>query len=140
MGLVKRAKLIKEFARVLVAEYGGKPPTDKKAILNLPGVGPYTASAVLCFAYGKREAILDTNVERILSRFFGISHGLTGTRRYSVLWEASRKLLPKKNFREFNWALLDFAALVCTFSKPKCLRCPMKNLCAFIEINKSQIS
>lgn len=137
LGLVKRAKIIKELARILVDDYGGKPPTDKKTLLKLPGVGPYTASAVLCFAHGKREAIVDTNVERILFRFFGITQGLTGTSGFSVLWDAARSLLPKKNFRDFNWALLDFAALVCTFRKPKCLLCPMKSLCDYTEITMS---
>jgi A/G-specific adenine glycosylase len=96
---------------------------------GLKGIGRYTAGAVLSFAFGRDAPILDTNVRRVLHRVF-ISEG--DAKRYSLqkdLWELSEALIPAGNAYDFNQALMDFGATVCTARKPICLLCPMQDFC-----------
>jgi len=112
-----------------VATYGGQLPSDEATLRSFKGIGPYTAGAVLSFAFGQRAAILDTNVARVLHRVF-VGHGdLKSHAAQRHLWEISRAVLPVKHVFDFNQALMDLGALVCTARKPKCLTCPMLRRC-----------
>jgi A/G-specific adenine glycosylase len=116
-------------AREAVEKYGGKIPDDPEALQSLKGIGRYTAGAVLSFAYGREAPILDTNVRRVLHRVF-IGGG--DAKRYGVqkdLWELSEALIPAGKVYDFNQALMDFGATVCTARKPVCLVCPMHDIC-----------
>jgi len=130
---VQRGKQLQSLARTLVQSYEGVIPDERDKLLQLPGVGEYTAAAVLCFAYGKPVAIVDTNVARIVTRFYGIEPTRCEARRSPEVWEKAQCLVNQnsKHSRETNWALLDLGALVCKPSGPKCDECPLSSNCAF---------
>lgn len=131
LGLAKRARTLVAMAQVLVADFEGRVPQDLDLLAALPGVGHYIASATLCFAFGRRIPIVDTNVIRIFSRYFGIVSNKRRPKDDPQLWKVAEMLLPRKNIEEYNWALIDFAALVCTIRNPSCQDCLMKKECRF---------
>jgi len=129
LGLAKRARTLVAMARVLVENFEGRVPQDLDSLVELPGVGRYIASATLCFAFGRRVPIVDTNVIRIFSRYFGIVSRERRPKDDPLLWKIAETLLPRKNIREYNWALIDFAASMCTIRNPSCRDCLMKKEC-----------
>jgi A/G-specific adenine glycosylase len=116
-------------ARETLAHYRGRLPDDAERLRRLPGVGRYTAGAILSFAYGRDEPILDTNVRRVLGRVF------LGPRRFArardrALWDLAGSLVPRGRGYDFNQALMDFGATWCTPRRPRCQPCPLRRLCA----------
>ncbi len=129
LGYNIRPLRLRSIAREAVEKYGGRIPDDPDALQSLKGIGRYTVGAVLSFAFGHEAPILDTNVRRLLHRVF-IGEG--DAKRYSVqkdLWELSEALIPSGKGYEFNQALMDFGATVCTARKPVCLVCPLNDVC-----------
>ena len=114
--------------------YGGRIPSEEKELLSMKGIGRYTAGAIQSFAFQKDAAILDTNVMRVLHRVF-IGTG-DPKKQKSTLWLLSEKLIPKGKGYDFNQALMDFGALVCTARKPLCVLCPMRNICQTISLHE----
>ena len=107
----------------------------RQTLRSFKGIGAYTAGAVRSFAFGQRAAILDTNVARVLFRIF-IGRGnprAHAMRRH--LWDVSRTVLPQRHVFDFNQALMDFGATMCTARKPKCLVCPMQRGCSAYPFN-----
>ena len=99
---------------------------DEADLRSFKGIGAYTAGAILSFAFRQRAAIVDTNVARVLFRVF-VGHGdPNGHAMKRHLWDVSRAVLPHRHVFDFNQALMDFGAMVCTARKPKCLLCPMQ--------------
>lgn len=130
LGLRKRVKNLKELARQLVKEWKGRVPKDVDKLTKLPGVGIYAANAVLCFSYGKVVPLVDTNVARVLQRVFALpSSGDPNTDKH--LWTFVRELLPATKAKEFNWALIDFGAVVCRPKNPLCNECSMLDFCSY---------
>ena len=130
LGYNIRPRRLHAIARESVERYGGELPDDEATLRSFKGIGAYTAGAVLSFAFGQRAAILDTNVARVLFRIFvgagdPKSHAM---RRH--LWEVSRTVLPMRHVFDFNQALMDFGATLCTARKPQCPVCPMRTGCA----------
>jgi A/G-specific adenine glycosylase len=135
LGYNIRPRRLHAIARESMSRYGGRLPSDPETLLSFKGIGEYTAGAVLSFAFGQRAAILDTNVARVLFRVF-VGRGdlkAHGTKRH--LWEVSRAVLPRRQVFDFNQALMDFGATLCTARKPKCLVCPMQADCAAYPFN-----
>jgi len=116
-------------AREAVARYGGRLPDSAETLRSLPGVGRYTAGAILAFAYGRDAAVLDTNVRRVLGRVFLGPRGLARVRGDTAFWDLAEALVPRGRGYDFNQALMDFGATWCTPRRPKCPLCPMKNFC-----------
>jgi len=131
LGLKRRSQRLIALANLLVREHEGRVPSDEAGLLALPGVGPYTAGAVCTFAHGRRAAIADTNVVRILKRFFGLGAPESPPPKSVSLAmrEAALEIVPRLEPRSFNFALLDFAALVCTHYRPRCATCPVRARC-----------
>lgn len=129
LGLVGRARHLKEMARTAVLLFGGKLPATERDLMELKGVGRYAANAVLCFAFGKRRAVVDANVVRMLGRYFGIRSEKDRPHTDKALWEMAQALMPRKRMREYNWAVFDFAALVCTARTPRCGECVLREGC-----------
>jgi A/G-specific adenine glycosylase len=125
----RRAKELKSLAESLVQKYGGRVPCLKEELLNLPGVGDYTANAVLCFACGANVPLLDTNLIRVLRRVFGHASLRARARTDKQLWAIAGSIVPQGKAREFNLAVLDFAALVCRAKNPRCPTCPLNDMC-----------
>ena len=117
-------------ARETMARYGGRLPDDGDALRALPGIGRYTAGALLSFAYGRDAAILDTNVRRVLGRVFFGPRRLRRLRGDARLWALAESLVPRGRAYDFNQALMDFGATWCTPRAPRCGRCPLRRLCA----------
>src|SRR4249919_1411111 len=135
LGYNIRPRRLHAIARESVARYGGTLPSDEATLLSFKGIGEYTAGAVRSFAFGQRAAIVDTNVARVLFRIF-VGRGAPkahAMRRH--LWSISRTVLPMRRVFDFNQALMDFGATLCTARKPKCLLCPMREGCAAYPYN-----
>lgn len=133
LGLRYKARRMKSTAEVIAEKFGGEVPESEDGLLELPGVGYYIASAVLCFAFNKQKAILDTNVIRILERVFEIQSKKNRPRDDPFLWNIAQKLLPLKKIKEYNWGLLDYGALICRSKAPLCNKCVINNICAFYK-------
>jgi A/G-specific adenine glycosylase len=130
LGYNVRPRRLHAIARESVERYGGELPDDEATLRSFKGIGAYTAGAVLSFAFGQRTAIVDTNVARVLFRVFvgtgdPKSHAM---RRH--LWDVSRTVLPMRHVFDFNQALMDFGATLCTARTPNCPACPMRSGCA----------
>ncbi|MFP4477454.1 MAG: A/G-specific adenine glycosylase [Desulfatibacillaceae bacterium] len=129
LGYYSRARNMLECARVVMAEYGGEFPGDKRALLGLPGIGPYTAAAVLAFAFDRDVAVVDANVERIVSRLYDVNAPIK-TRAFGRFAEAAaHALLVPGRGRDFNQALMDLGSLACTPKNPRCNECPLAREC-----------
>ena len=130
LGYNIRPKRLQAIAREAVANYGGKLPSDEATLLSFKGIGAYTAGAIRSFAFRERAAILDTNVARVLFRVFMGQGAPKSHATKKVLWTISAALVPHRRAFDFNQALMDFGATLCTARKPKCPICPMSKLCS----------
>jgi A/G-specific adenine glycosylase len=130
LGYNIRPRRLHSIARESVARYGGTLPSDEATLLSFKGIGQYTAGAIRSFAFGQRSAILDTNVARVLFRVFVGDGDPKAHALRKHLWAVSRATLPHKRVFDFNQALMDFGAMVCTARKPQCATCPMRSSCA----------
>jgi A/G-specific adenine glycosylase len=136
LGLRKRAEWIALVMRELCHKRKCRVPSQEAALTKLPGIGPYTARAVLCFGFGKDISVVDINVARVLSRVF---LGCDVTRKPSgdkAMWEFAGRIIPKKFGPQYNESLLDHAALVCK-KKPKCGICPIARMCKYFVLEES---
>jgi A/G-specific adenine glycosylase len=143
LGYYRRAANLHAMARVVVREYGGELPSDVAELRKLPGIGQYTAGAVACFAYERAEATVDTNVGRVLERFFGYRRPKTGDRKSKgrALQELAMAIQPRNGAAAwtFNQALMELGALICTARKPSCGSCPVQEQCAWPSKNASTL-
>lgn len=132
LGFHYRAQELRALANTLVAQYAGEVPTNLQDLMRLPGVGEYTARAVLTFAHGQDIPVVDTNVARLLYRLFGIDQPLppNPARKRSILHLAAL-LTPSGRSREFNLAILDLCGEICTVHNPSCGTCPIQAHCAY---------
>jgi A/G-specific adenine glycosylase len=130
LGYNIRPRRLHAIARESVARYGGELPSDEATLLSFKGIGQYTAGAVRSFAFGQRAAILDTNVARVLFRVFVGQGDPKAHAMKRHLWDLSRTLLPVRQVFDFNQALMDFGATLCTARKPDCPACPMRRDCS----------
>ena len=139
---MQRAIQLKSLAGELIRNYGGQVPSQLSELLELSGGGPYSASAVRCYAFGQIEAPVDTNVARIIVRFHGISPSRYESRKSPEVWELAREFVGQdtKTVREINWALLDLGAQICTARKPKCSMCPLIGRCRFARDRKVRVN
>jgi A/G-specific adenine glycosylase len=129
LGYYRRARQLHAAARVIAERHGGEFPRDIEAIGALPGIGRYTAGAVLSIAFDARRPILEANTIRLLARlvaFRGDPHGNAGQ---ALLWRVAEEILPRAGVGKFNQALMELGALVCTPKEPRCLICPLADGC-----------
>ncbi|MCI0727640.1 MAG: hypothetical protein L0332_13085 [Chloroflexi bacterium] len=132
LGFVYRATELKAMATELVEQHKGQVPVNLKELMSLTGVGSYSARAVLSFAYGENIPVVDINVARILYRVFGIPGPLpSNPARKRTLIELASSLIPQGQSRQFNLAMLDLGALVCTPKSPDCSNCPILSFCVY---------
>jgi len=129
LGYNIRPKRLQTIAREAVARYDGRLPSDEATLLSFKGIGAYTAGAIRSFAFRQRAAILDTNVARVLFRVFIGKGNPKGHAMKRDLWKVSEALVPVRHAFDFNQALMDLGAMVCTARNPKCLVCPMTKMC-----------
>lgn len=130
LGYYRRARTLHAAARALVERHGGAFPREREQVIELPGVGPYTAGAVLSIAYDLPEALVDGNVARVFARLFELD-GVQGARAFEErVWSLARELVPARGGAgDWNQALMELGALVCTPRDPRCGDCPVRSAC-----------
>ena len=129
LGYYGRARNLHKAAKQVVREHDGKLPQTAKELLTLPGVGRYTAGAIASIAFGLDEPVLDGNVIRVLCRAFRIRTLASDTKTQKKLWTLARTLIPAGRAGEFNQALMDLGATICTSRDARCLVCPLMKAC-----------
>lgn len=129
LGYNIRPRRLHAIAREAVERYDGQLPSDEETLLSFKGIGAYTAGAIRSFAFGQRAAILDTNVARVLFRVFVGRGDPKAHAMRKHLWAISDVLVPRKRVFDFNQALMDLGATVCSARKPQCAVCPMSRMC-----------
>ena len=125
MGYPRRCRNIQDAARVIVERHGGEVPRDLDSLMALPGIGPYTARAILAFAFGDDAAVVDTNVARVISRVEGRAMKPRETQALAD------EMLPRGLSRDWNQVVMDFGATVCNARSPQCSSCPIARLCSW---------
>ena len=136
LGYYSRARNMKYAAQQIVEEYLGVFPSNYKHIIALKGIGPYTAAAIASFAFDLPYAVVDGNVFRVLSRYFGIDtpiNSTPGKKEFDVL---AQKYLIKSRAATYNQAIMEFGALFCKPKNPDCQQCPLVSSCAAFANNK----
>lgn len=129
LGYYSRARNLHRAAALIVEAFGGRFPDTRELIESLPGVGRSTAAAIAAFAFGRREAILDGNVKRVLTRCFAVP-GYPGERAVeSELWALATALLPAESIEAYTQGLMDLGATLCTRTRPRCPQCPLQGEC-----------
>lgn len=135
LGYYSRARNLQKGAQFLVDKHGGKFPRTREEILEVPGVGPYTAGAILSIAFDLPEALVDGNVQRVFARYFGELREIQVPAVQKLFWgKAAEWAAEAKSARILNQALMELGATVCTKGTPRCARCPLSGTCvAFRE-------
>jgi A/G-specific adenine glycosylase len=129
MGYYARARNLHAAAKEVTDRFGGKIPKTWDELIQLPGVGIYTAGAILSIAFGQRLPALDANVRRVLSRLFAIDQPIDRSQIQRQLVELAGRLVPIKGAGRFNQALMDLGSDICMPRKPDCRLCPIKKFC-----------
>lgn len=129
LGYYSRARNLHQCAKDIIEIYNGEFPKYYKDLLKLKGVGSYTAAAIASFAYGERVAVVDGNVFRVLSRYFGIVTDIASSAGKIEFESLANKLIPKESPGEYNQAIMEFGALQCVPKNPDCEDCPLKSGC-----------
>ncbi|VFP79564.1 A/G-specific adenine glycosylase [Candidatus Erwinia haradaeae] len=129
LGYYARARNFHEAAKIILDKYSGIFPKTFFEIVNLPGIGRSTAGAILSLALGQHFPILDSNVKRVLSRYYGVVQSSNRRETEKHLWSISEKITPTKNVREFNQAIMDLGASLCKPLHPICTICPLNINC-----------
>jgi A/G-specific adenine glycosylase len=130
LGYYSRARNLHRCAQVVVTEHGGEFPTTSAALAGLPGIGRSTAAAIAAFCFGERVAILDGNVKRVLARVLAFEGDLAEARAERALWAEATGLLPVRDIGPYTQGLMDLGATICTARSPRCLLCPVRDVCA----------
>ena len=136
LGYYSRARNLHHTAKFISKELKGKFPNEFEAIKDLKGIGEYTASAIASFAFNKPHAVVDGNVFRMLSRYFGIHTPIDSTEGKKAFTEKANQLLDRKDPGTFNQAMMEFGALQCTPQNPDCGKCPLKKGCKALAKNQ----
>lgn len=129
LGYYRRARMLRDTARAVSEKHGGMFPREMEDLLELPGVGRYTAGAVRSFAFDLPAAVVDGNVSRVLSRLMDFHEPVDGTAGLKAIWEWAETLADRKRPRIFNSALMELGQRVCRPGVPDCLLCPVSSFC-----------
>ncbi len=131
LGYYSRAKNLRKAAQYLVQQHGGNFPKNRKALLEIPGIGPYTAGAVLSIAFDLPEPIVDGNVQRVFARYYTFGEPIESKTAGIFFWNKAQEWVScAASARILNQALMELGAMVCTKASPKCIQCPLVTDCA----------
>jgi A/G-specific adenine glycosylase len=149
LGYYSRARNLHACAKFIWNDLGGNFPSTYDSLLRLKGIGSYTAAAISSFAFGEVKAVVDGNVFRVLSRYFGIETDIASSKAKKEFESLANQLIPTSNPGEFNQAMMDFGARMCVPKNPSCSNCPIQHSCfAFqntlinhlpVKINKTKV-
>ncbi|MGI9390462.1 MAG: A/G-specific adenine glycosylase [Boseongicola sp.] len=135
LGYYARARNLLKCARIVTEEYGARFPDTREELLMLPGIGPYTASAVAAIAYDLPETVVDGNVERVMSRLFAVKTPLKQSK--SILTKLATDITPLERSGDYAQAIMDLGATVCTPRSPNCGKCPWRSACAAYAMGRT---
>src|SRR6266568_9648840 len=140
LGYNMRAVRLQSIARQVIAEYDGRIPDSIEELLKLKGIGRYTAGAIACFGYGKQVATVDTNIRRVLHRIFlGLEHPAPRLNDSQILTLAEQVLPPGEAYN-WNQALMDLGATICSSNNPQCTHCQLQTDCsAYAEMSQHSL-
>jgi A/G-specific adenine glycosylase len=129
LGYYSRARNLHKAAQIVTEEYGGELPGDVGSLLSLPGIGKYTAGAIASLAFSKDEPAVDGNVKRVLARVFMVEEPVDSTSGEKRIWALTSENIPSGRAGDYNQALMELGAKVCTPRNPDCAHCPIKEDC-----------
>ena len=138
LGYYNRARNLYKTAQSVVQDYAGEFPMTVEELETLPGIGRYTAGAVVSFAFVRPAPILDTNVKRVLERIFVKRKHSSPAKQQRRLWKLAEEIITPRTVWEINQALMDFGAQLCTAQRPKCGICPMRSFCVEYQRRRSK--
>jgi A/G-specific adenine glycosylase len=138
LGYYSRARALLAGARAVVERHDGRIPRQLADLRALPGVGPYTAGAIASIAHGQRVALVDGNVKRVLTRLFALRGDPARAPLEKQLWALAEQLVPEGHASEFNQALMELGATVCTPKSPRCHECPVAKRCGALKLNLTE--
>ena len=139
LGYYSRARNLRRAAQEMLRVHDGRVPERVSELLALPGIGPYSAGAIASIAYGHREPLVDGNVIRVLARLFALRGDPNRAPLKAELWARARALVPKEAPGDFNQALMELGATVCTPRAPRCAACPVADHCQALAENLVEV-
>jgi A/G-specific adenine glycosylase len=129
LGYYNRARNLHRCSKIIVTEWNGHFPTTADELLKLPGIGRYTAGAIVCFAFDQPAPIVDANIARTLSRLLDLREPIDQRRGSQIIWDAAFRYVQGAEPRLLNSALMELGAMVCSPRKPLCILCPVRSFC-----------
>jgi len=129
LGYYRRARSMHAAARKIVDQHDGKFPEQYDDVLALPGIGRYTAGAILSISRDQRLPVLEGNTQRVFSRWVSMRGVIGETATTNLLWKIAESMLPRKGAGDFNQAAMELGALICTAKNPRCPECPLSRIC-----------
>ncbi|HSY78488.1 MAG TPA: A/G-specific adenine glycosylase [Verrucomicrobiae bacterium] len=139
LGYYSRARNLQSAAKEIVAKHGGEFPRSAEDTLALPGIGSYTAAAILSIAFGERHAVLDGNVARVIARLGAVHGDLREGTRWQALQAAADSLLEPNAPSDWNQAMMELGAMICTPKSPQCLLCPVAEFCRARQLGLAEV-
>ena len=139
LGYYARARNLHRAAQLIQEHYKGIFPKDFETVVSLPGIGRSTAGAILSLSLDQHHPILDGNVKRVLARYFVVEGWPGNSKVADTLWHYSEQLTPKKRVADFNQAMMDLGAGICTRTQPACSNCPLIKNCEAYESNQQHL-
>ena len=136
LGYYSRARNLHATAKMVVDEYGGIFPDTYDELLKLKGIGDYTASAISSISFGEMQPVVDGNVYRVLSRYFGVDSPVNSPKGAKYFKTLAFKVMSKENIRDYNQGIMEFGAIQCAPKKPSCLHCPLRTSCVAMQQNR----
>ncbi len=136
LGYYRRGRNLHRAAQTILSEHGGTIPSEKGQLLSLPGIGEYTAGAVLSIAFDQSVPLVDGNVERVLARFFAMDKDIATPEGKKTIWKLAESLVPAARPGCHNQALMELGATVCLPTHPKCQECPLSGECQALSLGK----
>lgn len=134
LGYYSRARNLHAAAKMVVGEFNGTFPKTYTGLLKLKGVGDYTASAISSICFNERQAVVDGNVYRVLSRYFGVNTPINSTEGIKSFKKLALEVLHPTNIRDYNQGIMEFGAVQCTPQSPNCSSCPLAGGCVALEM------
>lgn len=129
LGYYSRARNLHRAARIIASEHGGEVPSEAQALLELPGIGPYTAGAIASIAFGRPLPVLDANVTRVFARLLDLDEDISQSATREKLWRVADDWLPAGDAGAYNQALMELGQRVCRPRNPNCGDCPIRSHC-----------
>ncbi|SKB31768.1 A/G-specific adenine glycosylase [Maribacter arcticus] len=133
LGYYSRARNLHATAKIVVNQYNGEFPDTYNELLKLKGVGDYTASAISSICFNEPQAVVDGNVYRVLSRYFGIDIPINSAEGIKYFKSLAEKVMDVNDIRDYNQGIMEFGAIQCSPKKPLCLHCPLNESCVALQ-------